>query len=413
MPCQPARARELLRKGKAAVFRRYPFTIILKERVGGSVQLTQIKLDPGSKTTGIAINTHFKRGIKTIWGAELTHRGLRIKLLLEARSAIRCGRRNRHTRYRQARWLNRSKPKGWLAPSLQHRVKTTMTWVNRLIKYTPATMLSQELVRFDMQQMESPDISGMAYQQGTLAGYEVREYLLEKWDRKCAYCGVENVPLEIEHIYPKSLGGSNRISNLALACHACNQKKSNSRVEDFLANKPDKLKAILSQAKKSLKDAAAVNSTRWALLVQLKATGLTVEVGTGGRTKFNRFTQHYPKAHWIDAACVGQSGEHVHVDPTLVPLHMKAMGHGSRQMCQTDKYGFPKAHRQRVKRYFGFGTGDIVRAVITKGKNIGTHVGRVNVRAIGSFDITTSSDKISANHKHCQLIFRGDGYLYQ
>lgn len=402
-----------MRTGKAAIFRRYPFTVILTKRIGGDVQPTQIKLDPGSKTTGIAVNAHFKRGITTIWGAELTHRGLRIKLLLEARRAIRRGRRNRHTRYRPARFLNRTRPKGWLAPSLQHRVHTTMTWVNRLIRYIPATMLSQELVRFDMQQMEAPEISGVAYQQGTLQGYEIREYLLEKWNRQCAYCGVENVPFEIEHIHPKSRGGSNRVSNLSIACHACNQKKNNRPVEEFLAKKPDKLKAILKQAKAPLKDAAAVNSTRWALFERLKATGVYVEVGTGGRTKFNRFTQHYPKAHWIDAACVGKSGESVRIDSGLNPLLIKAMGHGSRQMCQTDKYGFPRSHRQRVKRYFGFGTGDTVRAVVTKGKNTGTHTGRVTVMAKGSFDITTPAGKVRGiHHKNCTLLFRGDGYLY-
>lgn len=443
MPCQPARARELLQKGKAAVFRRQPFTIILKDRISGTVQVSQIKLDPGSKTTGIAVNAHFKRGITTVWGAELYHRGIRIKLLLEARSAIRRNRRNRHTRYRAARWLNRAPTKcatcgqnakhgsrfcrahsprvyktegkrvRRLQPSLKHRVYTTMTWVERLARWTPSTQVSQELVRFDMQGMENPEISGNEYQQGTLLGYEVREYLLEKWKRKCAYCDAENVPLEIDHIHPKSLGGSNRLSNLTLACHKCNQKKSNKPVKDFLAKKPDKLKEILKQAKLSLADAAAVNSTRWDLWETLNATGLAVEAGTGGRTKFNRVSQGYPKAHWIDAACVGESGARIRIDQNLQPLIIKAMGHGTRQMCQTDKYGFPKAHRRRVKQYFGFATGDFVQAHVPKGKNKGIHAGRVTVMASGSFDITTEEGKIrGVNHKYCRLLQRADGYAY-
>jgi 5-methylcytosine-specific restriction endonuclease McrA len=65
--------------------------------------------------------------------------------------------------------------------------------------------------------MQDAEISGVSYQQGELAGYEVREYLLEKWQRRCAYCGKTDVPLEIEHIIPKSRGGSNRVSNLTLA----------------------------------------------------------------------------------------------------------------------------------------------------------------------------------------------------
>ncbi|WP_197047582.1 HNH endonuclease, partial [Planktothrix serta] len=68
-----------------------------------------------------------------------------------------------------------------------------------------------------LQQLENPEISGIEYQQGELQGYEVRQYLLEKWSRKCAYCGVENVPLEVEHIHPKSQGGTDRISNLTVA----------------------------------------------------------------------------------------------------------------------------------------------------------------------------------------------------
>lgn len=73
--------------------------------------------------------------------------------------------------------------------------------------------------------MENPEISGVQYQQGTLQGYEVRQYLLEKWSRKCTYCGVENVPLQIEHIQPLAKGGSDRVSNLCLACEKCNTKK--------------------------------------------------------------------------------------------------------------------------------------------------------------------------------------------
>src|SRR6056297_1813270 len=95
-------------------------------------------------------------------------------------------------------------------------------------------------------------ISGVEYQQGTLFGYEVREYLLEKWQRRCAYCGTENVPLEIEHVVPRSKGGSNRVSNLTLACHACNERKGNRPVQEFLADRPEVLKKILAGLKRPL-----------------------------------------------------------------------------------------------------------------------------------------------------------------
>ena len=405
-PTTSARARLLLSSGDAAVFRHYPFTIILKRNPSdGVIKPLRLKLDPGSKTTGIALQE--EKGL-VVFGAELQHRGQEIKNSLESRRALRRGRRNRKTRYRQARFLNRTKPEGWLAPSLQHRVLTTMTWVNRLRRLAPVESISQELVRFDMQKIENPEIAGVEYQQGTLEGYEVREYLLEKWRRECSYCDAKDVPLQIEHIHPRAKGGSDRVSNLCLACEKCNLKKNTDSIEKFLAKDPDRLKKILAQAKAPLKDAAAVNSTRWALFNALKATGLPVEVGTGGRTKFNRTKQELPKEHWVDAACVGVSGTNVDVSD-VQPLLIRATGHGSRQMCQTDKFGFPKSHRTGIKKHFGFETGDIVRAVVPSGKNKGTHFGRVVVRAKPSFKIG-KADGINA--KYVQLVQRRDGYVY-
>ena len=124
------------------------------------------------------------------------------------------------------------------------------------------TALSTELVRFDMQAMENPEISGVEYQQGTLAGYELREYLLEKWGRRCMYCDKEGVPLQIEHIHARASGGTDRPSNLGIACRPCNQKKAARQINAFLKKDPTRLKRILAQARRPLKDAAAVNATR-------------------------------------------------------------------------------------------------------------------------------------------------------
>jgi len=361
MPCHSARARQMLTRGKAAVFRQYPFTIILKERDGGDVQPVTIKVDPGSKTTGIAIVVDFKAGKRVIWAGKLTYRGQQIRDRLLSRRQIRRGRRSRKTRYRAPRFLNRCRAEGWLAPSLQSRVENTLTWVERLRRWSPVNSLSMELVRFDTQLMENAEISGVEYQQGELAGYEVREYLLEKWGRQCAYCHATDRPLEIEHIAPKSRGGSNRVSNLTVACHKCNQHKGSQTATEF--GHPN----IQQQAKKPLKDAAAVNATRWALWRRMDALGLPLEVGTGGRTKFNRAKQHYPKAHWIDAACVGESGGRVTISPNHAPLQMKATGHQSRQMCRVDKYGFPRTSPKQGRIHYGFQTGDMVKALVTKG----------------------------------------------
>ena len=414
MPCHPARARAILREGKAAVFRRFPFTIILKNREGGSTQPTQVKLDPGSKTTGVAVVARFKsRGKVVVWAGELEHRGAAIRKALEQRRGHRRFRRSK-LRYRPARFDNRTRPDGWLAPSLQHRVDTTMSWVTRLGSLAPVTALSVELVRFDLQQMQNPEISGIEYQRGELHGYEVREYLLEKWGRECAYCGKENVPFEIDHIHPRSKGGSDRVSNLTLACHDCNQKKGSLLISEFLTDHPDKLRRILAQSKAPLRDAAAINSTRWALYQRLKATGLPVETGSGGRTKYNRISQQYPKAHWIDAACVGESGETVRLNSGQKPLLIRAMGHGERQRARLNQYGFPVGHKAVDKSAFGFQTGDMVKACIPKGKFKGTYCGRIAIRARPSFALTSpkSQKSFDVHPKYLTIVHRSDGYAY-
>jgi len=208
-------------------------------------------------------------------------------------------------------------------------------------------VISMELVKFDLQKLEHPEISGVEYQQGTLAGYEVREYLLEKWGRQCAYCGMRDVPLQIEHIHPRAKLGTDRISNLTLACEPCNSKKGAQDVQVFLANNPAVLKSILAQAKAPLTDAATMNTTRWALFERLKALGVPIECGSGGLTKFNRTMRGLSKEHWIDAACVGKSTpEHLHY-LGVVPLLITAHGYGNRHMCLMDKRGFPRTKPNR------------------------------------------------------------------
>ena len=406
-PCKPSLARKLLKVGKAKVFRLYPFTLLLKKEVTEDPQPVTLKIDPGSKVTGLAILLDSS----LIWVAELTHRGQAIKTSLESRRSLRHGRRSRHTRYRQARFLNRTKPKVWLAPSLRHRVETTLTWVNKLSKLAPVKTIFQELVRFDLQKIENPEISGVEYQQGVLAGYEVREYLLNKWERRCAYCSAENVPLQVEHIHPKASGGTNRISNLCLACEPCNTKKGTQDIKIFLAKKPDVLNKILAQAKRPLKDATAVNSTRWALFTGLKETGKVIITGSGGLTKFNRIRLELPKTNFFDAACVGDT-PNISVLANQ-PLNIKATGHGSRQMCRTDKFGFPSRYVPRFKFVKGFQTGDIIKAVVTSGKKVGTYTGRVAVRLSGSFNVSAVQGLIQGiSHKYCFSIHQKDGYNY-
>jgi hypothetical protein len=264
-----------------------------------------------------------------------------------------------------------------------------------------------EWVKFDTQAMQNAEISGIEYQQGELWGYEIREYLLEKWGRTCAYCGVQNVPFEVEHIVPKSRGGSNRVSNLTLSCHACNERKGSQTAAEFGYPK------VQVRARQPLQDAAAVNAARWKLREVLADSSLPLEVGTGGRTKFNRTRQSYPKTHWLDAACVGESGADVFVHPRHSPLHIKAVGRQSRQMCRPDQYGFPRTSAKTARMVKSFQTGDIIKAVVTAGKKIGTYVGRVAVRSSGKFNITTADATVQGiSYKYCTILHHSDGYTY-
>jgi 5-methylcytosine-specific restriction endonuclease McrA len=413
-PIHPGYARQLLNYGHAAVYRRYPFVLILKKDFTLPIKPkpVQIKLDPGSRTTGIAL----VQLNKVVWGAQLSHRGLAIREKLESRRHLRRNRRSRKTRYRQPRFLNRKRQSGWLAPSLQHRIDTTITWVKRLMKYVRVYGITQELIKFDLQALQNPEIDGVEYQQGTLFGYELRQYLLEKWQRKCAYCGKQDRKLQIEHIIPRVRGGSNRASNLALACEKCNQAKGTKSIEDFLDKKPNVLISVLAQAKKPLKDAAAVNTTRWALYDALKLLGKPVDTGTGGQTQFNRVGLGLPKQHWLDAACAGtlltSKGFELKL-LTTKPLLITAKGHGTRQSCRTDRFGFPNRYVERKKVHFGFSTGDIVKAVVATGKKAGIHVGRLATRKSGSFNISTNDGLVQGiSHKYCKTIHKKDGYSY-
>jgi 5-methylcytosine-specific restriction endonuclease McrA len=393
-----------LKKGKAAIFRRFPFTVILKREIENpQIPDLRLKIDPGSKTTGVAIVNQEPSVI--VFAAEINHRGGAIKSALDSRRSLRRSRRQRKTRYRKPRFNNRTRPKGWLAPSLKSRVSNVETWTKRLSRFYPVSGIAMELVCFDTQLMENAEISGVEYQQGELAGYELKEYLLLKWGHDCAYKskGPCDQYLEVEHIIPRSRGGSNRVSNLTISCHKHNQEKGNLTAAEF------GLPEIESQAKKPLKDAAAVNSTRWALFERLKSHGLPVETGSGGLTKFNRTQRELPKEHWVDAACVGHSTpEKIEIEGVR-PLIVKATGHGSRQMCAVNKYGFPIRHRTHDKTFMGFKTGDIVKANIPKGKFAGEHFGRVTIRQRKSFIL----NGFDVNPDYLNRAHFADGYGYE
>jgi 5-methylcytosine-specific restriction endonuclease McrA len=408
MPCSEKRARLLLQRGRAVVHRLRPFTIRLKDRLleESVVQPVLLKIDPGSKTTGMVIVRVEETPEGPIHHAlhfsEVRHKGEWVADRMRKRAGYRRRRRTANLRHRPPRFDNRRRPKGWLTPCMRSRVGNVLSWAKRYACLVPLRRVDLEYVKFDTQKIQNPEVSGVEYQQGELWGYEVKEYLLEKWGRKCAYCGAEGVPLTVDHIVAKSRGGSDRISNLTLACFPCNDKKGNRTAEEF------GYPGVQAQAKASLQDAAAVNGTRWAILQGLREMGLEVVCWSGGRTKWNRTRWGWPKTHALDALCVGEVEK---VSGASLPvLTIRGMGRGVRCRTNVDAHGFPRGYLLRQKRVHGFQTGDLVRAEVPCGKPAGVHVGRVRVRRNGSFRVG-KIDGIS--WRHCQLLQRADGYEYE
>ena len=445
--CHPARARRLLASGRAKMACHTPFTIRLVDRKVAELDThpLQLKIDPGSRHTGIALAWAEAKGdLHGVFSVQVDHRGQLISKKLRQRGGYRRRRRSSNLRYRAPRFSNRHPAKcdacganaqhnkdrcrhcqasgaprtgargARLAPSLRHRVDGVASMVAKFCRLAPVGAIAMELARFDTQALQDPGTSGTGYQQGTLAGYEVREYLLEKWGRRCAYCGARgtgpgSVPLNIDHVRPRSKGGSDRVSNLVLACVPCNEAKGNRLVEEFLAGKPGVLKRVLAQLKAPLHDAAAMTATRWALWRALSARGSPVQTSTGGRTKWNRARFGLPKTHTLDALCVGDVKDIACYPSTT--LVAKATGRGCYARTRPDAYGFPRLRLPRTTRHHGFATGDLVRAVVPMGKKAGTYVGRVAVRSSGSFDITTSAGVAQGiSHRHCRLLQRSDGW---
>ena len=325
--------------------------------------------------------------------AEIEHRGHLIKKNMDSRRAVRRSRRNRKTRYRPARFLNRVKPKGWLAPSVKSRANNVINFIKKYKKLINIDKVMIESVSFDTAQMASDDcLIGTGYQQGPLYNTKLREFVFSKTKGRCSYCGAKAT--EIDHIIARVNGGTDSSYNLTPACRSCNQMKSNLTLKAFgkLVGKDfSKL-----TPKKLPKDAAIVQSARNYMVREI-----------------NRDELGLPKQHYYDALSVGEIPSKFNFLTDKI-LTISAKGRGSRQMCSINKYGFPRTSPKGSKSVEGFQTGDIVKAIVpTELKKGGKYLGRVAVRSSGSFDIQTKTKTIqSIGYKYCHLVQRGDGYLY-
>ena len=403
-----AKARILLKNKQAVVHKIYPFTIRLKDNscVGHDKAYT-VKIDPGSKHTGIAI-VDDKNSVVML--AEIEHRGHLIKRNLDKRRSLRRSRRRRKTRYREARFFNRTKPKGWLAPSVKSRADNVINFIRKYKKLININKVMIENVSFDVAQMTSnTKLYGAAYQQGILYQTKLRSYLFKKYNGQCVYCGAKAT--EIDHVIPKSSGGTNSIHNLVASCRSCNQMKSNKTLKEFgkIMNK----NYSHLEPKKLPRDAAIVQSARNYMVREVTKLVSDTTTHPSWLTKYNRDELGLSKQHYYDALSVGEIPNKFNFLADKV-LQISAKGRGSRQMCRVDRYGFPVASAKTSKSVKGFQTGDIVKAIALKGSKQGEYLGRVIVRSRGSFYIRINNGLTKEiRYKYCHLIQRGDGYSYK
>lgn len=283
------KVRHLLKNGMAYVVKRCPFTIQLLYDTEDGVQPVTLGVDPGAKTIGLSASTETKE----LLSAEVALRD-NIPALLARRKAMRQHRRYRKTRYRKARFLNRKIPKGWLPPSVRHKLDTHLQMIAKVHEILPISKIVVEVAAFDTQKMENPEIKGTEYQDGPQAEFwNTREYILYRDGHTCQLCkGKSKDPvLSVHHIVSRRIGG-NAPSNLICLCESCH---------DMIHKKGIKLKSI---RKRSYKDATMMNLVRKEIYNVLKAKYANVEATYGYITKGTRIANGLPKEHHIDALCI-------------------------------------------------------------------------------------------------------------
>ena len=285
MPCSPAKARKLLKEKKAIVKYKEPFTIQLKVASGENRQPITLGVDPGYTYVGLSASTEKAE----LYAAEIALRPDVSKLIAQRRE-LRRTRRGRKTRYRPARFNNRvrSKHKGWLAPSVEHKLASTLSRIEAVTRILPITTIAVEKARFDIQRLQNPSISGKDYQEGALLDfYNVREYVLWRDQYTCQHChGKSKEPrLHVHHIESRLTGG------LCLTCHQ--------------ALHDGKFKLVIKRGR-SFKDAAYMNITRKTLIQRLQAAypQLELRISYGYITKYLRDKYLIDKSHHDDAFCI-------------------------------------------------------------------------------------------------------------
>ena len=256
------------------------------------------------------------------------------------------------------------------------------TWTRRLCAIFPVTLVRVEAARFDTRLMQDAEVSSREYQQGELAGWQLRSYLFHRDGARCAHCGNSRANrYELDHIVPRSRGGTNRVSNLVVSCHDCNVQKGNASVKEFLARSPARLAAVRRIQRSSLSGASQMNIIVPELLRRLDVMVIPVAEYDAYTTSWTRRRLRVGKTHVNDALCIGAPDA-----LTLLPDRktvVRSVGHGDRQMLRpADRHGNPRGqgyrdycalprqrqgyttcpgHRSRRKQVRGIASGDLVR----------------------------------------------------
>lgn len=391
-PCTPARARILMRQGKAAVLRYLPFTLILKTVVDpATTPPCVVSIDPGTQHTGLALTLQrAQRGPLVVWHAELKLRQREIRLRVAKRAMVRRARRGRKLRRRPARFLNRTKPSHWLPPSSEHVVARTTTVIARLQRYVKLSQVRIEHVQFDTGLLLQT-VSDAEYQT-LLRRIHLKEYLYAV-HHGCVYCHgtSKDRRMEIDHVVPRSAGGSNSLVNLTLACHTCNQDKGARNIPlwslSHVTKSSEWSQAIVTHAPKvwarhtklidafvgqryvqiaqGLADASNMNRLRRLLGDRIcQQTGLMPDYYPAYMTHYRRILTDMPKDHWVDASLVGWFNSPLpHYEVKGSPLLLETKRHQSRQMVKMDKYGFPATRPKGPSRRHGIKSGDFVQCM--------------------------------------------------
>ncbi|MHB8361067.1 MAG: RNA-guided endonuclease IscB [Thermoplasmataceae archaeon] len=349
MPTTNGKARKLLKSGKAKVVTTNPSTIQLLYATGETKQPVTLGIDPGYKYIGFSV---VAEKMELIAG-ELVIRTDIPKLNME-KAMYRKQKRNKLW-YRRPRFMNRgNKKEGWFAPSIEHKLQTHIRLIERLKEILPISNVIIEVASFDAQKMQNPEITGIEYQQGELQGYEIREYLLEKYHRKCAYCDKTNVPLEIEHLTPSSRNGPDTVNNLAIACHQCNQKKNNLTAEEY--GYPELRKKALMP----LKQTVFMNTVKKKISHIIGA-----ETTYGFITKKNRISLGMNKSHANDAFVIAGGTEQIRTVPFVVSKRRR-----NNRSLQLNRKGFKPSIRRKK---YPFQPGDVVKFQKDKYSVVGIH----------------------------------------